>query len=30
MKFGNETKILSESNELEDEYNSEVESLIDE
>ena len=30
MKFGNETKILSESNELEDEYKSEVESLIDE
>tara|TARA_A100001011_G_scaffold372102_1_gene430158 strand:- start:2 stop:1396 length:1395 start_codon:yes stop_codon:yes gene_type:complete len=30
MKFGNETKILSESNELEDEYKSEVESIIDE
>ena len=30
MKFGNETKILNESSELEDEYKSEVESLIDE
>ena len=30
MKFGNETKILNESNELEDEYKSDIESLIDE